>query len=157
MASTGESNSNEKHPCSFMNSIGISIGKDSKMPCPVTVAAGASYGLLAVNMFTPDLMRKFSPNRDLTNILMGGSLVGGSLYLCSRPHLAAIKDTKQKLLFSIYGSTMVTLGSLLLWAMTRVLVPDNTPVRVVIAAGSSIVLLKTGLAYLDVVDGKQSK
>lgn len=52
---------------------------------------------------------------------------------------------------------MVTLGSLLLWAMTRVLLPDNTSVRATIAVGSSIVLLKTGLAYLDVIDGKKSQ
>jgi hypothetical protein len=47
---------------------------------------------------------------------------------------------------------MFTLGSLLLWAMTRVLVPDNTTIRVVTAVGSSIVLLKTGVAYLDIID-----
>ena len=132
---------------------------------------------LKINYFC--ILSRISPNRDLTNLLMGGSLVGGSLYLCSRPHLASIKDVKQRAVFrytnsyicqsklfsssifltdSLYGSTMVTLGSLLLWAMTRVLVPDNTPARVVLAAGSSILLLKTGLAYLDVVDGdKKSK
>ena len=58
MASTGESNSDKKHPCSFMQSIGLNLGKDSTMPCPITVASGASYGLLAVNMFSPDLMHK---------------------------------------------------------------------------------------------------
>jgi len=47
---------------------------------------------------------------------------------------------------------MVTLGSLLLWAMLRVLVPDNAAVRTVAAVGSSIVLLKTGKAYLQVID-----
>ena len=53
---------------------------------------------------------------------------------------------------------MFTLGSLLLWAMARVLVPDNTPVRAAVAIGSSIVLLKTGQAYLEVIDaGKKSK
>lgn len=36
--------------------------------------------------------------------------------------------------------------------MTRVLVPDNTPIRVAAAVGSSIVLLKTGVAYLDIID-----
>lgn len=62
--STGENSSSEgnKHPCSFMQSIGLNIGKESKMPCPVTVAAGASYGLLAVNMFSPDLIRKYNNN-----------------------------------------------------------------------------------------------
>nr|CAH0109411.1 unnamed protein product [Daphnia galeata] len=156
MATTGDisfpSDSDKKHPCSFMDKLGLNFLKDSKMACPVTVASGASYGLLAVNMFSPDLMQKVSPSRDLTNVLMGTTLVGGSLYLASRPHLAAIKDTKQKALFSVYGSTIFTLGSLLLWAMTRVLVPDNTPIRVAAAVGSSIVLLKTGVAYLDIID-----
>ncbi|KAK4004811.1 Uncharacterized protein APZ42_015930 [Daphnia magna] len=162
MATTGDisfpGDSDKKHPCSFMDSLGLSFMKESKMACPITMASGASYGLLAVNMFSPDLMHKISPSRDLTNVLMGTTLVGGSLYLASRPHLATIKDKKQKILFSVFGSTMFTLGSLLLWAMTRVLVPDNTPVRVVVAAGTSIVLLKTGVAYLDHIDAdKKSK
>ncbi|XP_046634325.1 uncharacterized protein LOC124313439 [Daphnia pulicaria] len=156
MATTGDisfpGDSEKKHPCSFMRSLGLGFLKDSKMPCPITMASGASYGLLAVNMFSPDLMQKVSPSRDLTNVLMGSTLVGGSLYLVSRPHLATIKDTKQKVVFSVFGSAMFTLGSLLLWAMTRVLVPDNTTIRVVTAVGSSIVLLKTGVAYLDIID-----
>ena len=47
---------------------------------------------------------------------------------------------------------MITLGSLLFWAMLRVLVPDNTAARSVVAVGSSLVLLKTGQLYLQAVD-----
>ena len=52
---------------------------------------------------------------------------------------------------------MVTLGSLLLWAMIRVLVPDNAAARTVIAVGSSIVLLKIGNGYLQVIDSTVAK
>ncbi len=41
---TGEPSKPVEHPCSFMKSLGLKIGKDSKMPCPVTIASGASYG-----------------------------------------------------------------------------------------------------------------
>ncbi len=52
---------------------------------------------------------------------------------------------------------MVTLGSLLLWAMLRVLVPNNSMARTVVAVGSSVVLLKTGNAYLQVIDDAVAK
>lgn len=52
---------------------------------------------------------------------------------------------------------MVTLGSLLLWAMTRALLPDNAPLRTAAAIASSIVLLKTGQAYLNVIDSPPAK
>jgi hypothetical protein len=62
MATTGDisfpSDSDKKHPCSFMDKLGLNFLKDSKMACPVTVASGASYGLLAVNLLSPDLMQK---------------------------------------------------------------------------------------------------
>jgi hypothetical protein len=77
---TGEPSKPVEHPCSFMKSLGLKIGKDSQMPCPVTIASGASYGnfsllfhvkyslmnyviayltgLLSVSMFNPDLLQK---------------------------------------------------------------------------------------------------
>ncbi len=62
MATTGDinfpSDSDKKHPCSYMSNLGLGFLKDSNMPCPTTMATGASYGLLAVNMFSPDLMQK---------------------------------------------------------------------------------------------------
>jgi hypothetical protein len=39
-----------------------------------------------------------SPKRDLTNVILTGTLVGGSLYLMQRPHLAAVEDPKKKIL-----------------------------------------------------------
>lgn len=65
--------------------------------------------------------------------------------------------TSSLIVSSIYGSTMVTLGSLLLWAMTRALLPDNAPLRTAAAIASSIVLLKTGQAYLNVIDSPPAK
>lgn len=52
---------------------------------------------------------------------------------------------------------MVTLGSMLLWAMARVLVPDNSVARTVVAVGSSVILLKTGVSYLQVIDSAVAK
>lgn len=52
---------------------------------------------------------------------------------------------------------MVTFGSLLLWAMAKALVPDNSVARTAAAVGSSIILLKTGIAYAGALDAAVTK
>lgn len=55
---------------------------------------------------------------------------------------------------------MVTMGSVLLWAMMKMLLPENPVLRTAAAVGSSVVLLKTGVAYVDAIDkliGKNPK
>ena len=64
-------------------------------------------------MFIYQFIISVSPSRDFTDVLMGTTLVGGSLYLASRPHLAAIKDTKQKALFRLTSNlNLITLMNL---------------------------------------------
>ncbi len=58
--------------------------------------------------------------------------------------------------YSVYGATMAGFGSLLLWAMARALLPDNSTLRTIAAIGSGIALLRTGTAYIELVDGLAS-
>ena len=55
--------------------------------------------------------------------------------------------------YSVYGATMAGFGSLLLWAMVRALLPDNSTLRTLAAVGSGIALLRTGTSYIDLIDG----
>jgi len=103
-------------------------------------------------MFNPDLISKISPNRDITNALLGGTIIGGSLYLHTKKHICEMQDCKQGLFFCVYGSAMVTMGSVLMWAMLKTLLPESPALRTVAAVGSSVVLLKAGVAYVDAVD-----
>ena len=48
---------------------------------------------------------------------------------------------------------MAGFGSLLLWAMVRALLPDNSTLRTLAAVGSGIALLRTGTTYIDLIDG----
>lgn len=54
---------------------------------------------------------------------------------------------------SAYGATMVSLGSLLLWAMGKALLPESNSLRLAVAVGSSIALLRTGSSYVAVIEG----
>merc|ERR1712200_302654 len=100
---------------------------------------------------------KISPNRDITNALLGATIVGGTCYLHTRKHMVQITDCKKNLLFCPYGSAMVTMGSVLLWAMLKAVMPENPALRTAVAVGSSVVLLKTGAAYIEAVDNLVEK
>jgi len=100
---------------------------------------------------------RISPNRDLTNVILGATVLGGSLYLNGKNHVSGIADHKQRLLFAVYGSSMVTLGSVLLWAMANAVLPDNPVLRTAAAVGSSVVLLKTGVAYVNAIENAVKK
>jgi len=52
---------------------------------------------------------------------------------------------------------MVTMGSVLLWAMLKAVMPENPALRTAVAVGSSVVLLKTGAAYIEAVDNLVEK
>jgi len=154
MAETGKSTGS--HPCEFLTKLRLPTDENGPLSRAVTLGGAASYGLLSVNMLNPDLIS----NRDATNALLGGTILTGSLYLHTRKHMCEITDCKKNLLFCVYGSGMVTMGSVLLWAMMKMLLPENPVLRTAAAVGSSVVLLKTGVAYVDAIDkliGKNPK
>ncbi|XP_021962146.1 uncharacterized protein LOC110857840 isoform X2 [Folsomia candida] len=112
-----------------------------------------AYSLLSVHIVKPSLFKRISP-ADPTNVLLTGSLAGACLYIYDRKHLKSLG--KQKVGFSVFAAGMFNLGSLLIWAMIRAATTNkDTTVqvaRVGLALGSSILLAKTGISYLQAID-----
>ncbi|XP_060520091.1 uncharacterized protein LOC132698176 [Cylas formicarius] len=115
-----------------------------------------SYTALSVNVMNPSLVLRIFPKRDITNILLFNSLVGSGLYLYNRPHLAAL-PTREKLLFSSFGAVTFSLGSVLIWAIIRSVVPQNVALCTVCGIGSGLALIKIGKSYTETVDSLVSK
>ena len=101
-------------------------------------------------------------------------MIGGCLYLYNKPHISSLEDQHARVILryilsqfptashlkriyfpvgSVYGSTMVGLGSLLLWAMVKAVMPENPALRTALAVGSSVVLLRIGTTYVEVIEG----
>nr|CAH0109404.1 unnamed protein product [Daphnia galeata] len=124
------------------------------MACLVTVASGASYGLLAVNLLSPDLMQNVSPSRDFTDVLMGTTLVGGTLYLASSPHFVA-KARVKKYFYSVYASATFTCSSVMFWLTAKQFLlprlPNITGIYEVAGLGCSIALFLAGTTFLDFI------
>lgn len=105
-------------------------------------------------------------------------MIGGYLYFYNKPHISNLEDKRTRIVLrfgtthhsflltfiesphicSVYGSTMAGLGSLLLWAMLKAIMPENPTLRTAVAIGSSYVLLRTGTRYVEVIEslGKSS-
>jgi len=118
------------------------------------MAGSVCYTALSVHIVKPSLYRRIS-FADPTNILLTGSLAGACLYVYDRKHLKSLTG-RQKVGYSVFTTGMFNLGSLLLWAMIRAATTNkDTTVqvtRIVLAVGSSILLAKTGMDYLQAVD-----
>lgn len=110
-----------------------------------------SYTALSINVMNPSLVLRIFPKRDITNVLLFNTLVGSGLFLYNRPHLAAL-PTKEKLLYSSFGAVTFSLGSVLIWAIIRSVVPQNVALCTVAGVGSGLALIKIGKSYINTVD-----
>ncbi|KAF7271032.1 uncharacterized protein LOC143198843 [Rhynchophorus ferrugineus] len=115
-----------------------------------------SYTALSVNVMNPSLVLRIFPKRDITNILLFNTLVGSGLYLYNRPHLADV-SRKEKILYSSFGAVTFSLGSVLIWAIIRSVVPENVALCTAFGVGSGLALIKVGKSYLEVVDNLAPK
>ncbi|ENN70944.1 uncharacterized protein LOC109544841 [Dendroctonus ponderosae] len=110
-----------------------------------------SYTALSVNVMNPSLVLRVFPKRDITNILLFNALLGSGLYLYNRPHLAVLPP-KEKLLYSAFGAVTFSLGSVLIWAIIRSVVPQNVALCTACGIGSGLALIKIGTSYANSVD-----
>ncbi|XP_072385748.1 uncharacterized protein [Diabrotica undecimpunctata] len=110
-----------------------------------------SYTALSINVMNPSLVFRIFSKRDVTNILLGQTLLGSGLYLYNRPHLKAL-PTKEKILYSSFGAVTFSLGSVLVWAIFRSVVPQNVALGTVCGIGSGIALIKIARSYVEHVD-----
>ncbi|RZC40891.1 uncharacterized protein BDFB_001001, partial [Asbolus verrucosus] len=110
-----------------------------------------SYTSLSINVMNPSLILRLFPRRDITNILLVNTLVGSGLYLYNRPHLSTLAK-KERILFSAFGAATFSLGSVLIWAILRSVVPENIPLCTLCGIGSGLAMIKMGRAYTEHVD-----
>ncbi|XP_055696127.1 uncharacterized protein LOC129797498 [Lutzomyia longipalpis] len=110
-----------------------------------------TYAGLSVNVMNPSFVYKFHPNRDVTNYLLYWTLFGSGLYIYGRPHLRALPP-KTRASYSIVGSVLFSMGSLLVWAFIRTVVPKNNALHTILGLGSSFVIARLSYDYLDYVD-----
>lgn len=96
------------------------------------------------------------PNRDATNFLLIHTLFGTTLYIYSRPHLKAV-PAKKRVVYSILGSTLFSMGSILLWAVVRSAAPKNNGLLTVLGIGSAFLVARTSIDYLQHVDSIAEK
>ncbi|XP_059619661.1 uncharacterized protein LOC132263738 [Phlebotomus argentipes] len=110
-----------------------------------------SYATLSVNVMNPSLVYRFHPNRDVTNYLLYWTMFGTGLYIYGRPHLRALQH-KVRASYSVVGSVLFSMGSLLIWAFIRTVVPKNNCLHTLLGLGSSFVIASLSYNYLDHVD-----
>lgn len=106
----------------------------------------ASYGALSVNVMNPALISKIlTPKKDLTNVLLLSSVVGGAFYVYGRPALADVPNNKRGL-YAVLGGGLWAMGSVLGWAIIKSMLPrDNAAVATIagLATGAAIVKVTT--------------
>ena len=61
------------------------------------------------------------------------------------------------LLFSATGAVLLSLGSVLLWAVIRSIVPPSPVCCTLAGIGTGVAFLKVGSSYLEFVDGQIAK
>ncbi|KAG5877904.1 hypothetical protein JTB14_011620 [Gonioctena quinquepunctata] len=116
-----------------------------------------SYTALSVNVMNPSLVLRIFPKRDITNILLFNTLVGSGLYLYNRPHLGEELSTKERLIYSSFGAVTFSLGSVLIWAIVRSLVPQNVAICSACGIFSGMAMIKIARSYVEHVDSLTSK
>ncbi|KAJ8975547.1 hypothetical protein NQ317_009203 [Molorchus minor] len=117
----------------------------------VPVQGVLSYTALSINVMNPSLILRIFPKKDITNILLFNTLLGSGLYLYNRPHLSVL-PSRDRLLYSSFGAVTFSLGSVLIWAIIRSLVPQNIALCSVCGIGSGLAMIKIARSYTDHVD-----
>ncbi|XP_028517568.1 uncharacterized protein LOC110247817 [Exaiptasia diaphana] len=106
-------------------------------------AGGVSYSVLALNTMGINLPFLGDNGRLIVfNSTLAFSHVGFGVYIYNRPILDVIKPSKTKrTIWSIFGSWMMNLGSVLFWAIAKELGPSNKFARAFIGLSAGGVFL----------------
>ncbi|XP_059468390.1 uncharacterized protein LOC132192442 [Neocloeon triangulifer] len=113
----------------------------------------ASFAGLSINSMNPRIFYKLFPKKDITSTLLACSTLGTGLYLYNRPHLQSA-PTQLRLSFSVYGALLFNFGSLLLFAVAKSYLPENTNLATLVGVASCYSLVKVGTSYLDHIDSQ---
>ncbi|XP_022920360.2 uncharacterized protein [Onthophagus taurus] len=115
-----------------------------------------SYTALSVNVMNPSLILRLFPKRDITNILLLNTLLGTGLYLYSRPHLRSATSSS-RILYSTFGALSFSMGSVLIWAILRSVVPQNVALCTACGISTGLALINLGTNYVSHVDALVKK
>lgn len=89
------------------------------------------------------------PKKDLTNVLLLGTLFGSTFYLYGLPVHREIPNNKRGL-YSLLGSSLFGLGSVLGWAVLRSVVPkEKAALATVVGLATGGVVIKLSTDYFN--------
>uniref|UniRef100_A0A023G5Z8 Putative conserved plasma membrane protein n=1 Tax=Amblyomma triste TaxID=251400 RepID=A0A023G5Z8_AMBTT len=117
------------------------------------IAGAVSYCTFSVTVFIPELLSRLYPDQSVTvaNCLLFNSHLGTGLYVYFRPHMARAPPY-HRIMYSAYQAVLFNFGSVLLWAVTKSLLPNSNLVRSLFAASTSACFLAIGMEYLEFLD-----
>ncbi|XP_056643276.1 uncharacterized protein LOC130449465 [Diorhabda sublineata] len=142
---------------SFCDSFGVKpLNGKNLVSYYIPLQGVISYTALSINVMNPSLVLRIFSKRDVTNILLGQTLLGSAMFLYSRPHLKAL-PTKDKILYSSFGAVTFSLGSVLFWAILRSVVPQNVALGTLCGIGSGFAMIKIARSYTEHVDSLVDK
>ncbi|CAF0730539.1 unnamed protein product [Adineta ricciae] len=87
----------------------------------------------------------------IVNSLWIGSHIGVGTYLCISKHLRNA-NVFDRLLFSLYGSAIFNLGTVLVMSIVRSIFPDNNALRLGVGLSSATAILLIGRRYVQYID-----
>lgn len=117
-------------------------------------AGGVSYSILALNTMGINLPLLGENGRLIVfNSTLAFSHVGFGVYIYNRPILDALKpSTTKRLIWSLFGSWMMNLGSVLFWAIGKELGPTNKVARALIGLSAGGVFLYVATDFTNALD-----
>ncbi|XP_060841819.1 uncharacterized protein LOC132922360 [Rhopalosiphum padi] len=127
------------------------LNKDTALNYYAPAFGTFNYAFLSINVMNPGLLQRVLPKPDLTNIFLFNSCFGSFLFIAGRPHLSEA-PFKLRIAYSVYGSILFNMGSVLSWAILRSLLPNNSGLTTVAGLISGFALTGCGVAYLSYND-----
>jgi len=119
---------------------------------------GLSYTAFSLHIFKPHFLSSIFPHCKYTvaNCLLFNAHLGCGLYLYNSRHLSAT-SRYFRIMYSVYGTLIFNFGSILLWAVTKSILPEEGLAKIIFSLSSSICMLLIGKEYISYVDGWCSK
>ncbi|KAF7991074.1 hypothetical protein HCN44_002636 [Aphidius gifuensis] len=147
MASSGNSSS----AGSALTKFGLRpVTKCNLVKFYIPAFGAASYTGLAINIMNPSI------KTDITNVLLGGTLIGTGTYIYTRDHMKTASQTS-RVIYSASGAVLFTFGSVLSWAVLQSATSGNSSLSTILGVGIGLAALKTGHSYLGFVDSQVAK
>uniref|UniRef100_A0A915JVU6 Uncharacterized protein n=1 Tax=Romanomermis culicivorax TaxID=13658 RepID=A0A915JVU6_ROMCU len=134
--------------------------------CLINMAASrrvfktVSFKMSASNTFPPvtsdSLLRHYlpiAPSCDLflSNALLFNAHFGVGVYCYFRRHMKKL-STNCRVMYSVYEAVLFNFGSVLLWAVMKVILPPDTLIRTTFGVLTSVCLLGIGKEYLAFIE-----